>query len=276
MSHVSNGEHTDLRVDADVHSSLVGRSYATQVSRDVNTSIVEAFRTDEPKPLDASSAVVSDPVLVLERTEADWGTVTNETTEVEMTLYLRNPKSYPIAVSEIGYDIHMNDITMGSGEAGRTTVIPPGETVALEATTAIRTQRLDEWWVSHLRRDQVTNLTMPFYLVVDLSETGAGERRIELDGYRRTVETDVFGTKNASGDAAGDADASDDGSSDESTPSDGTATATATPTDTPDGSDGGLVGESTPTATPTAAPTATPTPTGNTTTTDDGGLFALW
>jgi len=270
VSHVSNGEHTDLRVDATATSSLAERSYSTQVSRDVNTSVIEAFRTDEPKPLNASSPVVSDPVLILERTEAEWGTVNEERTEVEMTLHLRNPKPYPIPVSEIGYDIYMNNITMGSGEAARTTTIAPGETVAVEATTVIRTGKLDEWWVSHLRQNQATDLRMPFYLVIDLSNGGGGEHRIELDSYERTIETDVFGTKPA----AGGADTGSNGSDDGGESNDGTATDTPTGTTTEPGTpDDNADGDSTPTATPSSTPTATPTSTPEGTTTDDGVLF---
>ncbi|WP_234972333.1 LEA type 2 family protein [Halobaculum gomorrense] len=278
VSHVRNGEHTDLRVDATVTSSLVGQSYSTQVTRDVNTSIVDAFRTDEPKPLNASSPVVSDPVLILERTEAQWGTVNDTRTEVEMTLYLRNPKPYPIPVSEIGYNIYMNNITMGSGEAAKATTIGPGETVAVDATTVIRTQRLDEWWVSHLKQNQVTHLRMPFYLVVDLSNGGGGEQRIRLDSYQRTIETDIFGTKSADGEPTDGADgtANGDGSAGGGSDSDDTATdtpaGTETSTATP-ASDGGSGGDSTATATPSPTPTATPTSTpGGTTTTDDGIL----
>ncbi|UIO99272.1 LEA type 2 family protein [Halobaculum sp. CBA1158] len=277
VSHVENDEHTELRVNADVHSSLVDRSYSTQVTREIDTSIVEAFRTSEPTPLNADAPVVSDPVLYLNRTEAEWGEVNDETTGVEMTLYLHNPKSYPITLSEVGYDIYMNNVTMGGGEAGRTTTIPPGETVPVEATTEIRTQRLDEWWVSHLQRDQVTNLTMPFYLVVDLGEAGGGEQRIELDSYQRTVETDVFGTKSAGDDADGGSgdDGSEDGSadagdedSDNGDAADGTAT--ATPED-----DGSGDGTATPTESPTATPTESPTSTPDDGTSTDDGLFAL-
>lgn len=270
VSHVRNGEHTDLQVDAAATSSLAGQRYSTQVSRDVNTSVIEAFRTDESKPLNASSPVVSDPVLILERTEAEWGTVNEERTEVEMTLHLRNPKPYPIPVSEIGYDIHMNNITMGSGEAARTTTIAPGETVAVEATTVIRTGKLDEWWVSHLRQNQVTDLRMPFYLVIDLSNGGGGEQRIELDSYERTIETDIFGTKPADGST----DAEANGSNDNSESNDDTATGTPTGTGTSDEhADGGSTDTATASSTPTATPTATPTSTPEGTSTDDDGLF---
>ncbi|WP_435124962.1 LEA type 2 family protein [Halobaculum sp. D14] len=274
VSHVRNGEHTTLQVDASVHSSLLGRSFSPQITRDVNTSIISAFRSSETRPLNASSPLVSDPVLYLNRTEAQWGTVDNDTTEVEMTLHLYNPKSYPVTLSTVGYNITMNNISMGGGEAGEPTTIPPGETVAVPATTVIDTQKLDEWWVSHLQRNQVTQLRVSFYLVFDLSAAGAGEQRIDLTDVTRTVETDMFGTKNES--ATGTSGSAAAGSG-------GDGTATATPagagTDTPAGTAGG--GDTaTPgtTPTPTPAPTETPggtaTPSGGTTTTDDG-LFTV-
>jgi hypothetical protein len=165
----------------------------------------------------------------------------------------------------------MNDISVGEGEAGRTTTIPPGETVPVEATTVIRTQTLDEWWVSHLQNDQVTELRMRMYLTVDLSAAGGGEQRVPLDEFTRTIETDVFGTKDA---AAADANADDgsDGGTNGSDGSDG-GDSTAVGTDTPTGTAASGSGADDATATPTDAPTATPTPTatpGGTTTTDDG------
>ena len=258
VSHVSNDEHTDLEVDASVHSSLLGRTFgAPQVTRDIDTNLIGAFRTNESQPIEADAAAVTDPVMILERTEASWGTVDEGTTEVRMTLFLHNPKAYPITLSSLGYDITMNGVDVGDGEAGRTTTIPPGETVPVEATTRIDTQRLDEWWVSHLERNQVTELRMELFLTFDLSAAGAGEQRVKLDEFTETVETDVFGTKDGSdggsGDGADDAGDSDSGDSDGGA---GDGTATDAPTD---GS----------TSTGTASPTATPA---GTTTTDDGLL----
>ncbi|WP_313694680.1 LEA type 2 family protein [Halorarum halobium] len=266
VSHVSNDEHTTLRVDASVHSSLLGRTFgAPKVTREVNTSVISAFRTEEARPIEADAAAVTNPVMVLNRTEASWGTVDEETTEIRMTLHLYNPKPYPVTLSSLGYDITMNDIGVGEGEAGRTTTIPPGETVPVRATTHIDTGTLDEWWVSHLERNQVTDLRMELFLTFDLSAAGAGERRIELDEFNRTVETDLFGTKNASDGSGG---AGEDGSGSSGDGDDGggsdapgTETSTGTATATPSG------GESTATATPTATPGG-----GTSTATDDGLL----
>ena len=271
VSHVSNDEHTELRVDASVHSSLLGRTFgAPKVTRDVDTNVIGAFRTDEPREINADAAAVTNPVLILERTDASWGAVDRETTEVRMTLYLHNPKSYPITLTSVGYDITMNGIAVGSGEAGHTTTIPPGETVPVEATTHIDTQRLDEWWVSHLERNQVTELRMELYLTVDLSAAGAGERRVKLDEFTQTIETDLFGTKNETAAGAGGAGGTDstsdgDGTAEGDAGSEGTTATTDAPTATP--TDAGGDG-----ATATPAGTASPT-TGSATTTTDDGLF---
>lgn len=267
VSHVRGGEHTDLRVNADVHSSLVGRTVAAPgVTRDVDTNVVGGFRSDERRPVNASSPLVTDPVAYVERTDAEWGAVDEETTEVEMTLYVHNPKSYPLVLSEVGYDVSMNGIAVGDGSAARTTTVPPGETVPVEATTAIRTQRLDEWWMSHLRANQTTEVRTRFSLVVDLSAAGGGERRVPLDAFERTVETDLFGNEaSAGGESAGTADGANESDRTTATPDDGgdaTRTTTGTSTTGPSGSDR--------TATDTATTTGTP---GGTTT--DDGLLAV-
>jgi cell division septation protein DedD len=122
----------------------------------------------------------------------------------------------------------------------------------------LRNERLDESWISHLERDQVTNLTVDTYVVVDPDAAGVlGETvpafRIDSDelDYETVIETDVFGTKASDG---LDPRAGNDGDRPAETPTPTPAgTHTATPsgpnTPTPAGTDA-----------PTASPTSTPTP----------------
>lgn len=247
VSHVRNGERTTLTVDASVRSSLLGRTFSPQVEREINTSIIAAFNTDEDRPIDANKPLVSDPVLWLNRTAGEWGTVDEETTEIEMAFDLHNPKSVPITITEIGYDIRMNDVTMGEGTTDKAVSIPPGATRTVRATTLLNNHHLDEWWVTHLRNDQTTTLEVEFYARVDLSAAGGGTVRIPLDTMERPIETDMFGNKGTE---------SGDGGETETTPTD---------TDANGGSagDGTATGEAS-TKTPTASPAPTPTPT------DDG------
>ncbi|GGM73259.1 LEA14-like dessication related protein [Halarchaeum rubridurum] len=245
-SHVRNGEETTVSVAADVTSGTLGRTvHVVPVTRTVTTNISDQFNSTEDRPVNAGFPLVSDPVLVVEETSAHWGTVTNESTPLETSFVVHNPKSVPVAIGGVGYDVTMNDVAVGSGETENTVVIPPGGTRTVRAETVIDTDRIDEWWVTHLQRNQRTEVVIDFY--ARLSVDGAGEMRVPLRAltYRDSVETDIFGTKNAS--ASANASAGGAGS-------DGSANASSNESDDGSALDG-LVSD------------------GSNTTTDDGGTL---
>jgi LEA14-like dessication related protein len=284
VSHIRNGESTTLTVDADVHSSLLGESFgAPKVERSIDTDLISQFNSTETRPVNANAPVVSDPVLYVNETSARWGTVDNETTPIAMDFTVYNPKSTPVPITEIGYNITMNDVAVGSGTTNQTYVVPAKSEETIETKTAIDNSELDEWWVSHLERNQVTELRIDFYAKLELAGTTYTVPLDEMT-YTETIETDMFGNKDGST-SAGDS-GSDDGSSDSGGDSD---TSTATPDSdgtatTTSSDDGSLVGDdtATPTATPsdeesttTSTATTTTTASGNETTgdDDDGGLL---
>ncbi|WP_254543814.1 LEA type 2 family protein [Halomarina pelagica] len=262
VTHVRNGETTRVRVDARVHSSLLGRTFAVPQERTVETDVIGQFRSTEDRPVRADSPLAPDPVLIVRETDARWGAVTDERTPIETQFVVYNPNASPYVLTEIGYEVTMNDVPVGSGASERSHVIEPGTEEAIDATTAIRNARLDEWWVSHLERNQVTDLRIDFYATLELP-SGA-TIRLPLDSltYEKTIETDVFGTKDAADGAeanasaeggvnrttAGGSDAGEgDGDSSAATPSESNGSASSAPTDEPDdgssptddGTDGG-------------------------------------
>jgi len=254
VSHIRAGERTTLTIHAEVGSDALNRSVgAPKIEREIDTSIVEAFNSEEPRELDADQPGVRDPVLVVRETRGEWGNVTAEETVVAMEFDVHNPREYPVAITELGYQIRMNDVETGAGTTNRSLVIPPGETRTIAATTRIRNPALDDWWVTHVDDGQVTRMAIDFYFRVDLSAAGAGSVRLPLDTYERTVETDIFDEKNGSGTPSG-------GPTPTSSESGG---ATPTPTPTPESDD------------PTPTPSATPTPTSTPTPTPDDGLLSV-
>ncbi|WP_042665659.1 LEA type 2 family protein [Haloferax sp. ATB1] len=264
VSHIQNGEHTDLVVDANVSSETLGRTFeAPEITRSIDTDLLSAFNSTETREIDADSPVVSDPVLYVNETSAEWGESTGERTALELTFVVHNPKPYPVAVSELGYDISMNDVDVGEGTTNSEYVIPPQSTETIEATTYIQNDKLDEWWVSHLERDQTTDLRIDFYANLD---AGGTTLRVPLDPltYEKTFETDIFGNKAAS---EGNETATQTATETATTTS--TATATETSTDTATATT--TTTETTTTATTTTTTTTT-TSDGGTTTTDDGLL----
>ncbi|MFC6865059.1 LEA type 2 family protein [Halomicroarcula sp. GCM10025817] len=278
-THVESGEISDVTVDATVTSSTLGRSVSTTQDRTVETDVVGQFNSTETRPVNATQPLVADPVLYVNETRGTWdrANLTRQRTPLDLDFTVYNPKLVPYAVTKVGYTVTMNDVTVGTGESERGYVIAPRSTETIEARTAIRNQHLDEWWVTHLRRNQVTDLRIDFYLVLE----GGGESfRVDLDAidYEKTIETDIFGNKAQYPTGTDSSGAGTDDEDQEATPTPTateTATETATPTATED--DGGLLGDdstmATETATGTASPTATETTTPTETATEDEGLL---
>ena len=268
VSHIQNGEHTTLRVDANVTSETLGKTFeAPEISRSIDTDLLSAFNSTETREVNANATVVSDPVLYVNETRAEWGNSTDERTALELTFVVHNPKSYPVAVSELGYDISMNDVSVGEGATESEYVIPAHSTETIEATTYIENDRLDEWWVSHLERNQTTDLRIDFYAKLD---AGGTTFTVPLDPltYEKTFETDIFGNKASSGDSAGDSSADDDSSGETTTTA---SSETTTASDSTETTTTETATATTTTSEPTTTVTTTETTTtSETTTTDDG------
>ncbi|WP_434520925.1 LEA type 2 family protein [Halorubrum sp. AS12] len=230
-SHVENDERTTVAIDATVTSDLLGRSANLTRTREIETDLIGAFTSDETRPVNADSALVDDPVLYVNETRGRWGTVSDAETPIEMEFDVYNPNLEPYVVSEIGYNVTMNDVEMGSGSTEEEYVIPSYGSETVEISTALRNDRLDEWWVTHLDESdnghQVSDLRIEFYAVVEFPS--GEELTVPLDAltYEETIETDIFDEgihqgNGTSADGSTDSDGSDDGTSDgENTSDDG-------------------------------------------------------
>ncbi|WP_144920980.1 LEA type 2 family protein [Halorubrum salsamenti] len=262
VSHVRNGERTTLDIDATATSERLGRGVDFSRSREIRTDLLGAFNSDETRPVNADSPLTDDPVLYVNETRGEWGTVSESETPIEMAFTVYNPNIEPYAVTEIGYDITMNGVEMGSGQTDEGYVIPSQSTETVEFTTALQNRHLDDWWVTHLDEDvrghQVTGLRIEFYAVIEFP--GGGEATVPLDAltYEETIETDIFGEgddvrngTDPSGDGSGTEDGgneTDDGASDGGNTTDsesGTddSDGDTTENETDDGSDDGTENE---------------------------------
>lgn len=233
-SHVENDERTTVAIDATVTSDLLGRSANLTRTREIETDLIGAFSSEETRPVNADAPLVDDPVLYVNETRGRWGTVTDDETPIETEFDVYNPNLEPYVVSEIGYNVTMNDVEMGSGSTEEEYVIPSYGSETVEISTALRNDRLDEWWVTHLDESvnghQVSDLRIEFYAVVELPS--GEELTVPLDAltYEETIETDIFDEgihqgNGTSADGSTDSDGSDDGTSDgENTSDDGNAT----------------------------------------------------
>ncbi len=229
VSHVRNGERTTLDIDATATSGRLGRSVDFSRSREIQTDLLGAFNSDETRPVNADSPLTSDPVLYVNETRGEWGSVSESETPIEMAFTVYNPNIEPYVVTEIGYDITMNGVEMGSGQTDEGYSIPSYSTETVEFTTALQNRHLDDWWVTHLdeevRGHQVTGLRIEFYAVIEFP-TGE-EATIPLDAltYEETIETEIFDEGN---DVRNASESSEDGSDDGGDGDDGGETSDGT------------------------------------------------
>ncbi|GAB3694661.1 LEA/WHy family protein [Halorubrum pallidum] len=226
VSHVRNGEQTTVGIDATVTSERLGRGVDFTREREVQTDILGAFNSEETRPVNADSALTDDPVLYVNETRGQWGSVSEAETPIDMEFVVYNPNLEPYVISEIGYDVTMNGVEMGGGQTDEEYAISSYSTETIGLTAALENQRLDEWWVTHLDEEvnghQVSDLRIEFYAVIELPS--GDEITVPMDEltYEETMKTDMFDegedvrdsdTDDAGGD---DSETSEDGESDDS------------------------------------------------------------
>lgn len=88
----------------------------------------------------------------------DWGTVTDEETEIITTIEVENPNPVGVNLATFGadYAIAMNDVTVATGD--RTGLdLKPG-TNTLELSTTLDNAQLQPWWVTYVRSDETIHL----------------------------------------------------------------------------------------------------------------------
>jgi len=250
VSHVRNGERTDVGIDASVTSDLLGRTVEFSRSREITTDLLGAFNSNETRPVNADSALTDDPVLYVNETRGEWGSVGEAETPIDMAFTVYNPNLEPYVVTEIGYDVTMNGVEMATGRTEEGYAIPPRSSETIEFTTALRNPRLDEWWVTHLdegvRGHQVSQLRIDFYAVIEFP--GGEELTVPLDEltYEETIETDIFDEGEAvrdSGDTDGSGTDGDGSGTDDGTADGGNETDDRTADDSSD--DGGSTDDNT-------------------------------
>lgn len=189
-SHVARGETTTVRITSTVTAGVGGLRLSTDGptrTRTVRTDLLAPMQSDRTRSVTAFGRTL----LTVESTDARWGSATVERTPLIASATVTNPTPVPIPITDVGYTIRMNGVRVGEGTLDRRVVVPPGATRTVRTRAVIDNARLEQWWVSHLRNDETTDLSVDFHATVEYAGT---EYRIPLDAlsYDRTFETDFL------------------------------------------------------------------------------------
>ncbi len=187
VSHLQNGERSDLAIDATIDASLGPLSTSPSIT---HTDVIE---TDLIATLDdglgglegehQAASIGVDPVSIepsvrITDTNASWGAVSDATTELRLTFDVTNPNAYPIPTPAFAGSLAFNDVAMGEWEADdveltnadRGATISPGETRELTFAVTIDNERIGDWFPTHVDRTERTTVRLAAQLVYTLND----------------------------------------------------------------------------------------------------------
>ncbi|WP_435195421.1 LEA type 2 family protein [Natronomonas sp. EA1] len=187
VTHVNNGERTTLTTAPSISVAGISTDLPNQ-TQTFETDLLGSFQSNESRTV----TVANESILEVGGQRASWGEATAETTPIVVETELTNVHDDTVQLDGTAYTIRMNGIVVGNGTTAETLSLDPGESTTYTVTPAIDTPRMEQWWVSHLRNGQQTELTVEVYGVVERD----GERqRVPVTIYeqRAAFTTDLLG-----------------------------------------------------------------------------------
>lgn len=195
-AHVGNGERSSLQANATVHASVgpvsgsPSVSHEDEVTTDIEGAIDEGLGELEGEHTAVETGadpgvdgVEIDPTYEVVDTNAQWGEVSENETEVLMTFTVRNPNPYPLPTPAFTGEMTFNDVELArwdAGElealdAGRDAAIPPGQTREIAFVLVLDNGDVADWLGTHVDNEEFSNVTVTAQLVA------------EVNGYRVTM-----------------------------------------------------------------------------------------
>jgi LEA14-like dessication related protein len=188
VTHVNGDEESQLNIDATVSAPGYSREIPAKSST-IETDILSGFATEETRTVTFRDG----PFLEISDQQAEWGTADAETTPIEFSSTIENVHNHSVTLDGVEYVVRMNGVELGHERTDAGFDIQPGETGSLDVTVQLDTARMRQWWAAHVRDDEVSDLSVEMYGLVEHE----GERqRLPLRFFDRTLrlETGMLGS----------------------------------------------------------------------------------
>jgi LEA14-like dessication related protein len=209
-SHVRNGEVSDLRVDTTAHvdagplSGSPSGTYADEKTTDLEPMIESALAEHEGEhslsPVGTATGTL-EPTVEIRDTDAAWGTVTENRTELRLTFEVHNPNAYPLPTPVLAGEMVFNDVPVAEWEATELELrdgaydatIPPGESREITFVADLDNDDVAAWFATHADNDEVTDAEVRAQLAMRIGgETRTLPPGEEAISCEYELRTDVF------------------------------------------------------------------------------------
>ncbi|MDZ7747350.1 MAG: LEA type 2 family protein [Halobacteriales archaeon] len=189
VTHINNGETTRLVTEPRVSLPAIPQSVELSATeQQLTTDLLSSVTTTESREV----GVGNDTLLRVSNQRASWGEATAEETPLQIQTDIENLHDYPVQLDGTAYTIEMNGVTVGEGTTEDSFSLAPGEPGTFTANPVIDTPKMAEWWTSHIRANQTTDLSVRVYGLV---ERDGDLERVPLTIFERNArfQTDLLG-----------------------------------------------------------------------------------
>ena len=138
--------------------------------------------------------------ITLDSVSGEWGNVSSDNTDLNLSATIQNENSYPLPVPKLVYDIKINGIPLAVGESDANYILEPNATNDINTTINLNTGLMDQWFVTHIQQGEKSVLDIEVSLIFELPEDV--EQLLEQDTLiipvwesSQEFETNILGTK---------------------------------------------------------------------------------
>lgn len=185
--HIRNGEKSDLQIPLSVKAKTGPATipfhaivYTDTVETDLINVMDQAVKNTRGKYNMGTeiAGYETGPQIEVEGGAAEWGQTTPEMTNMLIDLKIRNPNNYPVPVPGLAGDVQMNQVKLLEWENSRTEMISgpqdrmiaPGETEELTFRVTMDNDKIDDWFLSHVKQNESTQGQLNMKIVFEIQD----------------------------------------------------------------------------------------------------------
>lgn len=214
VTHIEADEVSDLAIAANVSADLGPASPSptvthedtveTELERMIAESLGEMEGEHELSPVSVSDGVVEEvvePTVVVEDTDAAWGTVTRNRTEVFLTFEVHNPNAYPLPTPALTGDMVFNGVGVADWQANEVelldsaydTTIPPRSTREITFVANLDNDNVTRWFATHVDNEERSDVNVTAQLALDVNgQTRTIPQEEDAVGCSYDVRTNIL------------------------------------------------------------------------------------
>ncbi len=185
VTHIRQWENTDIKIKGNIALDLKVTEYEYPIEREISRVKTDILGVKKSYSVDEESLKPQ-----LRSIENSWGEVTDDFTVILMKVVVYNPQRVPIYIEQIRYKMDMNEIKMGLGTSEESILLKPQSDTEIRLDTKLDNHKLDNWWVTHLKNGEKTEVKIESELVYTVGEN---EFTMELPVQEKSIETDILG-----------------------------------------------------------------------------------